>query len=105
MPAMRTRKTSTSHDFPQRDRRDSGHFRRTQRTITIIDTGARQARITIAGVADPGQDTRELDLRDYLQVLQRRKGVIALSIVIVVAAALVASFLQKPLYKASADVL
>ena len=56
-------------------------------------------------MADFGQDTRELDLRDYLQVLQRRKGVIALSIVIVVAAALAASFLQTPLYKASADVL
>ncbi len=47
----------------------------------------------------------ELDLRDYLRVLRRRRLVIFMSIVVVVGAALGASFLQTPVYKASADVL
>ncbi|MGH9231080.1 MAG: polysaccharide biosynthesis tyrosine autokinase [Acidimicrobiales bacterium] len=47
----------------------------------------------------------ELELRDYLQVLSRRKGVIALSFLVVVGIAVVASYLQTPRYAANAKLL
>jgi len=53
----------------------------------------------------PEPESRELELRDYLGVLRRRKGVIALTVLIVVAAALAYSYLQTPVYEATAEVL
>jgi polysaccharide biosynthesis transport protein len=50
-------------------------------------------------------ETRELELRDYLSVLRRRKGVIALTTLAVVGAAVVISFLQTPVYEAKTAVL
>jgi tyrosine-protein kinase len=50
-------------------------------------------------------ESRELELRDYLGVLRRRKGVIALTVLIVVAAALAYSYLQTPVYEGTAEVL
>ncbi|MDP9387236.1 MAG: polysaccharide biosynthesis tyrosine autokinase [Actinomycetota bacterium] len=47
----------------------------------------------------------ELELRDYLQVLRRRKGVVVLAVLVVVGAALTASFLQTPVYQAEAELL
>lgn len=47
----------------------------------------------------------ELELRDYLRVLRRRKGTIALAVLIVVGAALVAAALQTPVYQSSAQIL
>jgi len=47
----------------------------------------------------------ELGLRDYLSVLRRRRGIIALAVVVVVAVTLIASFLQTPVYEATAEVL
>jgi succinoglycan biosynthesis transport protein ExoP len=45
------------------------------------------------------------DLRDYLQVLRRRKFVIALSVAAVFTVALAASYLQAPMYGATAKLL
>lgn len=53
----------------------------------------------------PETGPRELELRDYLNVLRRRKGLIALTVLIVVAAALVYSYLQTPVYQSTAEVL
>jgi capsular exopolysaccharide synthesis family protein len=53
----------------------------------------------------PRSVTNELELRDYLAVARRRKWAIAGVTLIVVAAALVASFLQTPVYEATAQVL
>jgi tyrosine-protein kinase len=50
-------------------------------------------------------EPRELDLRDYLRVLQRRKGTIALTALIVVGVALSYSFLQTSVYEGTAEVL
>jgi capsular exopolysaccharide synthesis family protein len=50
-------------------------------------------------------ETHELELRDYLRVLRRRKGVIVLAVLVVVAAALVASFLQTSVYQGTAELL
>lgn len=47
----------------------------------------------------------ELELRDYLQVLARRKWTVALAALIVVGTALVASFLQTPVYQGTAQIL
>lgn len=47
----------------------------------------------------------QLDLRDLLAVLQRRKLIILLCVVGVVASALAVSLLQTPVYQASADVV
>jgi len=47
----------------------------------------------------------ELELRDYLRVVLRRKWIIAAVVGVVVTSALVASFLQTPLYQGSAQVL
>ena len=51
------------------------------------------------------QDTGELELRDYLRILRRRRGVVALATVVVVAAAMLASFLQTPVYQGTAEIL
>ena len=53
----------------------------------------------------PQQAAEEPDLRDYLQVLRRRKYVIALSVAVVLGVALAASFLQTPRYAATAKLL
>jgi len=53
----------------------------------------------------PQEAAEELDLRDYLQVLRRRKGVIALSLVVVLGVALAMSYLQTPRYAATAKLL
>src|SRR5581483_11050935 len=50
-------------------------------------------------------EPRELELRDYVRVLRRRKAIIILSVIVVVGAALVVSYLQTPVYSAGADVL
>lgn len=47
----------------------------------------------------------DLGLRDYLHVLQRRKWIVLLAIVIVPLAAVALSLRQSPLYQSSADVL
>lgn len=47
----------------------------------------------------------ELELRDYLRVLRRRKWTIALITGLVVAASVAASIAQTPIYRSSADVL
>ena len=52
-----------------------------------------------------GEDTPELGLSDYLAVLRRRKGVIALALVVVVGATLAASYLQTKVYQGTAEVL
>ncbi len=53
----------------------------------------------------PDENPRQLELRDYLDVLRRRRGVVLLSALIVVASALASSFLQTPVYQGKADVL
>ncbi len=47
----------------------------------------------------------DLDLREYARVVWRRKGVIILASLIVLAASLAASFLQKPVYASTAEIL
>ncbi|MGH8986450.1 MAG: polysaccharide biosynthesis tyrosine autokinase, partial [Acidimicrobiia bacterium] len=54
-------------------------------------------------VRDSGDS--ELELRDYLRVLRRRKGIILLTTVVAVGAALALSYSQTPVYKATAEVL
>ncbi len=44
----------------------------------------------------------ELELRDYLQVLRRRRAVIAVTLAVVLGLALLVSFLQTPVYAAAA---
>jgi succinoglycan biosynthesis transport protein ExoP len=53
----------------------------------------------------PVEDPEEIELRDYLAVLRRRKWTVLLSVAVVVAAALAVSLAQTPVYQASADVL
>jgi len=53
----------------------------------------------------PPERASELDLREYVRVLWRRKGVIALAAAVVVSASLASSFLQTPVYSASSEVL
>jgi len=50
-------------------------------------------------------ETPELELRDYLRILRRRKRVVAAVVVVVVGATLAFSYLQTPVYRASARVL
>ena len=47
----------------------------------------------------------ELELRDYLRVLRRRKGVIAASTLVVLGVALAFSLLQTPVYAGKAEIL
>jgi uncharacterized protein involved in exopolysaccharide biosynthesis len=53
----------------------------------------------------PADTNTELELRDYLGVLRRRKGIIFLTTVIVVGLALALSLTQRPVYSASTEVL
>jgi len=53
----------------------------------------------------PQEAADELDLRDYLQVLRRRKGVVVVAVLACLAAALIVSYLQTPRYAASAKLL
>jgi succinoglycan biosynthesis transport protein ExoP len=53
----------------------------------------------------PQEAAAEPDLRDYLQVLRRRKFVIALSVAVVFTVALGVSYMQTPRYAASAKLL
>jgi len=47
----------------------------------------------------------DFELRDYIRVIWRRKGVIALATAVVLAASLASSFLQTPVYSATSEVL
>ena len=48
---------------------------------------------------------RELELRDYLKVLRRRKGVIAISTLLVLGVALAFSLLQTPVYACKSEII
>lgn len=50
-------------------------------------------------------DPPELELRDYLAVLRRRRATVGLTTLVVVAAALVLSLLQDPVYRAETELL
>jgi len=52
-----------------------------------------------------GEVSSELELRDFLGVFRRRKRVILLCLLVIMSVAIVASFLQTPLYAAKAKVL
>jgi uncharacterized protein involved in exopolysaccharide biosynthesis len=54
---------------------------------------------------DGSRDRTELELRDYLRVLRRRKSTIAAAILVVLGFALTASLLQSPLYEGRAELL
>lgn len=54
---------------------------------------------------DAESEPRELELRDYLLVIRRRKVTIVLTTLVVVLAALAFSFLQTTTYRATAEVL
>jgi succinoglycan biosynthesis transport protein ExoP len=53
----------------------------------------------------PGDDAQSFELRTYLGVVQRRKALIAVVAVGTAVVALVASFLQTPVYEGNADIL
>lgn len=53
----------------------------------------------------PQADLEEPSLREYLHVIRRRKWPLILSVLIIVAAALVGSYVQSPVYAATAEVL
>ncbi len=53
----------------------------------------------------PREEASQLELRDYLQVLRRRRSVVAIAVLIVVASTMTASFLQTPVYQAEAEIL
>jgi succinoglycan biosynthesis transport protein ExoP len=53
----------------------------------------------------PEAGARQLELRDYVNVLRRRKAIIALTVLLVVGAALAFSYAQTPVYEATAEVL
>lgn len=50
-------------------------------------------------------DDQELELRDYLRVLNRRRATVAGVLLLVVVASLAASFLQTPIYRSEAELL
>jgi non-specific protein-tyrosine kinase len=52
-----------------------------------------------------GDATNELALRDFLRVFRRRRGIIVLTLFVIVSVAVVASLLQNPVYAAEAKVL
>ena len=52
-----------------------------------------------------GDSGTELELRDYLRVLSRRKMVVIFTVVVVVGVAVLTSVLQEPIYKATARML
>ena len=51
------------------------------------------------------KDSGELDLRDYLRVLRRRRAVLGITTLVVLATTLVVSFLQTPVYQGTAEVV
>ena len=53
----------------------------------------------------PLEPMAELDLRDYVRILSRRKRVVVLAFVVVLGSAMVATFLRTPVYEAKADLL
>ncbi|MBW3626294.1 MAG: polysaccharide biosynthesis tyrosine autokinase [Actinobacteria bacterium] len=53
----------------------------------------------------PLDDSEEIELRDYLAVLRRRKWSVLVSVAVVVLAAVAVSLVQTPVYEASAEVL
>ncbi len=55
--------------------------------------------------ASPRQETANLELRDYMSILRRRKALIALITAVVVLVALAYSLTRTPLYRARAQVL
>lgn len=56
-------------------------------------------------VPEPPKDAGELELRDYLAVLRRRKLIVVLTTIAAVLVALAYSLLQAPIYRGSAEVL
>src|SRR5581483_171279 len=66
--------------------------------------GANRTMSTITAV-EPEGESRDLELRDYLQVVRRRKWAIVVTTVLVVLAALAFSYLQKTIYRSTAEVL
>ncbi|MDQ3639916.1 MAG: polysaccharide biosynthesis tyrosine autokinase, partial [Actinomycetota bacterium] len=51
------------------------------------------------------QENTDLELRDYLRVLRRRRSIIFLAVALVVGAAMTSSLLQTPVYSAQAEIL
>ena len=49
--------------------------------------------------------TAEIEFRDYLRMLRRRKGTVILTVMVLLAAALALSFLQTPVYEGKAEVV
>ena len=47
----------------------------------------------------------ELELRDYLRVLRRRKGTVLLAVLVVIGVALAVAEIQTPVYQAKAEIL
>ena len=66
--------------------------------------GRERAATTMPGVLADGVES-EPSLRDYLDVVRRRKAPVVLALVVVLGASLISSFLQKPVYAASAEIL
>ncbi len=56
-------------------------------------------------MADAAVNESGFELRDYLQILRRRKLIVILAVLIAVATSLVSSFLQTPVYEAEARLL
>jgi succinoglycan biosynthesis transport protein ExoP len=56
-------------------------------------------------MSDVQSQSEELDLRDYLAVLRRRKVTIAVTAAVLIVGAIVLSLLQAPQYRATAEVL
>jgi uncharacterized protein involved in exopolysaccharide biosynthesis len=56
-------------------------------------------------MSDVQSQSEELDLRDYLAVLRRRKVTIAVTAAVLIVGAIVLSVLQAPQYRATAEVL
>lgn len=54
---------------------------------------------------NPESSAQQVTLQDYLRVLRSHRGIIALSTLVVLAATLAASFLQTPVYQATAEIL
>jgi polysaccharide biosynthesis transport protein len=53
----------------------------------------------------PGEDSHELELKDYLRTLRRRRMTILVTFVLTIAAAVGYSLIQTPIYEATAKVL
>src|SRR5205814_6235821 len=73
-----------------------------QANISLAVTDRCRRPVRFRAVAE---QTESRDLRDYARLLRRRKGLIVLVTIMVVAAAVAASLVQTPVYQARADVL